>query len=107
MKEYLEVFGLNKMLYLWQEYRQEAKDAWQKMDKINWEQKKLVFNNWRSGSKIFGMNEFANKSQAIEENILKKRLDKASSQILEAKEVFDIEFKKVEEFFMQMEQDND
>ena len=74
MKKHLEVFGLSKMLYLWQEYRQEAKDAWQKMNTLDWEQKQLVFHNWRSGSKIFGMNEFALKSQIIEENILKKKI---------------------------------
>ncbi|MBE6445431.1 MAG: hypothetical protein E7019_05235 [Alphaproteobacteria bacterium] len=92
------------MLFLWQEYKREADLSWQKMDKLDWEQKKLVFHNWRSGSKIFGMNEFARKSQIIEENILKKRLKKASLQILEAKELFDVEFKEVERFFMQMEQ---
>ena len=106
IKDYLTVFGLEKMLYLWSEYTAEASRMWDHIDNTDWEQKRMFFHNWRSGAKIFGMDNFAHYSQLIEENILKKRLDKASKQIPDAKEIYINQVKEVEEFFRNEEQNN-
>ena len=103
LNKYKNIFGTHKMQMLWNEFIDQAEDSWQKMDELDWESRRYVFHNWKSGGKIFGLDDFSQSCQEIEENILTHRFVKAEKQISLAKHIYKENISAVNKIFLQME----
>lgn len=103
LKTYLDIFGAEKMSFLWREYLEQSEQAWHCMEELDWAQKRSRFHNWRSGSLVFGMEDYAALCTRIEENILKKRFARLPKQINESKTLYQESILRVKQTMQQME----
>lgn len=101
--KYKNIFGKTKMLTLWKEFVAQAESSWQQMSHFEWEDKRHLFHNWRSGSQVFGLGEFSIRCQQIEENIINHRFAKAEKQIMECKQIYQESVEKANAIFSQTE----
>lgn len=105
--KYKKIFGIQKIQALWEDFVNQAEDAWQKMDILEMEACRYIFHNWRSSGKIFGLDDFSQLCQQIEENILSHRFAKAKKQIQAAKLLYQECLSSVSAMFSQKENDNE
>ena len=103
LNEYKNVFGAEKMRFLWQEYLAQSAQNWQNMDNTDWEARRQIFHNWRSSSKVFGMDGFALICQQIEDKILKRRFDGLDKKIELCRQNYEQSTGDVGIIFLQME----
>ncbi|MBR2033131.1 MAG: hypothetical protein IKA03_00480 [Alphaproteobacteria bacterium] len=101
--KYKNIFGETKMLALWKEFVAQAECFWKQMSHFEWEDKRLLFHNWRSGSQVFGLGEFSACCQQIEENIINHRFAKAEKQAMESKQIYQESLEEINMIFSQME----
>lgn len=103
LNAYLGIFGVKKMSFLWREYLEQSAQAWKDMEHFDWDARRSRFHNWRSGSLVFGMEDFAVLCTRIEENILKKRFAQLPKQINESKTLYEESILRVKQIMRQME----
>lgn len=103
LNEYKEVFGLQKLRFLWHEYIEQSTHNWQNMETADWKTKRQMFHNWRSSSQVFGMDDFARLCQIIEDKILKRHFDGLEQKIAESRSIYDQSAGDVGLIFLQME----
>lgn len=107
IERYLKVFGQVKFLYLWNEFLECSDYNWQKLEKLETKEKQYIFHNWRSGSKIFGMDEFSRLCQKTEDCIINCRTEKINSLVQDCKVCYEKQVSAVKDFFVKMEQTNE
>lgn len=105
LKQYQEVFGLSKMLYLWSEYLSFSDQYWHSLDNDKNKNLVYVFHNWRSSSRVFGMDDFAVLCQRIEEKIQKQQ--DYMDNIFQLRQIYDTNIKELNKYFINMEQSNE
>lgn len=103
LNTYRDIFGAEKMLFLWREYIEQSAEVWAAMDELDWNQKRSRFHNWRSSSLVFGMEDFAGICTRIEENILKKRFGQLPKQIKDSKTCYENSISHVRQIMQQTE----
>lgn len=103
LNAYRDIFGQEKMLFLWREYLEQSAEAWTVLDELDWSLKRSKFHNWRSSSLVFGMEDFAGLCTRIEENILKKRFEQLPNQIKESKTCYENSILEVKQIMQQTE----
>ncbi len=103
LNEYKEVFGTQKLRFLWNEYLEQSSQNWQKLNAADWETKRQMFHNWRSASQVFGMDDFARICQTIEDKILKRHFEKLEQKIVDSREIYEQSIGDVGIIFLQME----
>ena len=103
--EYYDVFGSQKMMFLWEEFLSCSFQKWSQLPDVDWQQKRQYFHNWRSSSKVFGMEDFALLCQKIEEKIIKKRYSEAEKLLFEAKQLYEDSTQQVVAFFEEKQKD--
>lgn len=101
--KYKNIFGEAKMHILWKEFVAQAESSWQQMSYFQWDDKRHLFHNWRSGSQVFGLNKFSVCCLQIEENIINHRFAKAEKQVLKSKQIYQESVEKVNAIFSKME----
>lgn len=107
IERYLSVFGKDKFCGLWNEFLNCSAENWQNMDNIEFAKKRYVFHNWRSGSKIFGMDKFSTLCQRAEDCIINCRTEKAIQLINECRECYTEQITAVKQYLFMMEQENE
>ena len=107
IEQYLFVFGYAKFKQLWLEFLKCSAQNWQILETLSMDEKKYIFHNWRAGSKIFGMDEFANLCQKTEDCIINSRTDKVPSLINKCLHNYECQIILVEEFLLHKEAKNE
>lgn len=107
IEQYLYVFGYAKFQQLWKEFCECSTQNWQNLKTLSLDEKKYIFHNWRAGSKIFGMDEFANLCQKTEDCIINCRTDKVQSLINKCQHSYECQIVLVEEFLLRKDAEND
>ncbi len=105
--EYKNIFGAQKMRFLWNEYLAQSAKSWQNMAAADWESRRLAFHSWRSSSQVFGMDEFSRVCLVIEERMLNCRFDGLEQMIEDSRAVYEQSIDAVAAIFLQMEQQHD
>ncbi len=103
LNEYKDVFGAEKMRFLWQEFLAQSAQNWQNMGNMDWDACRQIFHNWRSSSKVFGMDDFALICQQIEDKILKRRFEGLDKKIELGRQSYEQSAGEVSIIFSQME----
>ncbi len=88
LNEYLDVFGSEKMLFLWHEFVAQAEQTWGAFPHMDWEQRRRAFHNWRNGGRIFGLDDFADLCQSIEDQILRRHMQNLEARISECRSLY-------------------
>ncbi len=102
--DYLRIFGLSKMQFLWSEYLAHSAAIWEKMPDLTRAERERAFHNWRSSSQVFGMDEFARACQQTEERILQHRLAGLDEQIAQNRRLYESSVDEVKALFEEKEQ---
>lgn len=105
--EYKNVFGAKKIHSLWNEFLAQSVKNWQDIEKSDWEEKRLIFHNWRSSSQVFGMDDFSAICLIIEDRIIRHRFNGLEKLIGKSQEIFEESVKQVILIFSKMEPEND
>lgn len=106
LKRYQDIFGLKKMLFLWQEYLSCSEQYWQNIKDINSKNALYAFHNWRSSSKIFGMEDFAALCQRIEDKLQRQNYN-CTDTVLQLRKIYDEDINEIKQYFIDMEQNNE
>lgn len=68
--EYEQMLGADKFQALWQDFLNLSEHYWQELENLETSAMRYNFHNWRSNSKVFGMDAFAAYCSEIEEALL-------------------------------------
>ncbi len=104
--QYREVLGLKKMHCLWQEFLSCSAQCWHNLELNKTKNMIYIFHNWRSSSKVFGMDEFSALCQRIEDNLQKQNHNNFES-IHNLRQIYDANVEEVNQYFVKMEQNNE
>lgn len=106
-EEYRSVFGLAKMKKLWRDFLLNADDCWHRLENCDYEEQRTFFHNWRSSSRVFGMEAFSSRCTQIEEDILCRRFSKIPELISSSKLCYDDSVREVETIFSRWEKNDE
>lgn len=74
IKQYEDIFGINKMLELFEEFLHQSRNIFEQIEKLinddNVAELHICFHNLRSSSLVFGMDAFSEQCSLIEKNII-------------------------------------
>lgn len=98
LQEYAAVFGNAKIRRLWDEFLTVSARNWDNFEQKTPDEQKNCFHNWKSGSLVFGLEEFSALCAEAEENILARRLHKLPRQIQKIRDSFWESTDKVTEY---------
>ncbi len=73
LNRYQMLFGREKMVSLWQEYRRQAEQDLAKLPALSPEEIRGLFHRLHASSQVFGLEEFADLCGQIEDNLVQKR----------------------------------
>lgn len=96
MQRYEQIFGLEKMQFLFEEFQQKARSELNTADCLFAEEKldslRLMFHSMRSAALVFGMDGFSESCALIEENIINGQfIEMLEKEIKQSKMIFDEE----------------
>lgn len=100
LQHYEQIFGLEKMQFLFREFQQKAHSELDSANSLFKEDKleslRLMFHSMRSAALVFGMDTFSQSCAQIEENIISRQfIEMLEKEIKQSKMVFKEEIKEV------------
>lgn len=100
LQRYEQVFGLEKMISLFEEFQKKALSELNTANSLFENEKldslRLMFHSMRSAALVFGMDTFSQSCAQIEENIISRQFtEMLEKEIKQSKMVFEEEIKEV------------
>lgn len=99
-KQYLNIFGTEKMGCLWQEFAQDTAETLENIDIQEMEDIRLKFHSWRSSAKVFGLKNFVQECENIEQMVINgENIENIKKTIDKCKKIFHNTQKEANRFF--------
>lgn len=100
IEQYRDIFGAEKMAYLWSEFLEKAHSDFAQVDKyLNnnaYNELRLIYHSLRSSSLIFGMEDFSAVCKKIEEQILERSsVEGLKEKVKIGQQIFDKDIKEI------------
>lgn len=102
--EYIQMLGSKKYQALWQDFLKLSAQYWEELSGSSAAEMKYSFHNWRSNSKVFGMEKFSEYCMQIETSLLSgMAISELSEEIERSKQCFNQSVAKIDAYFKRKE----
>lgn len=103
LSQYIATIGHKKILSLWQDFKIDAKQKFEKMDVQDEQNMRLMFHSLKSSSKIFGMEDFSGFCHKIEISLIEQeKKDDIIQQVKQSRKILSRQVMEVDMFLKEI-----